>query len=63
MSHNTAATKQCVPADTIDLNVSLGKIKENTQLTEKDTGWSEEQKDRMRQYGYDSMDMLREWYS
>ena len=63
MSHNTAETKNCAPADAIGMNVSLGIIAEEAQLTEKDTGWSEEQKDRMRQYGYDSMDMLREWYS
>ena len=63
MPHNTVDTKNSASADAIDLNVSLGKITEDTQLTEKDTGWSEEQKERMKQYGYDSMDMLREWYS
>ena len=63
MSHNTADAKNCAPADATDMNVSLGKITEDAQLTEKDTSWSEEQKDRMKQYGYDSMDMLREWYS
>ena len=63
MSHNTADTKNCAPAAAIDMNVSLGKITEDAQLTEKDTGWSEEQKERMKQYGYDSMDMLREWYN
>ena len=63
MSHNTADTKNCAPVDAIYMNVSLGKIAEDTQLTEKDTGWSEEQKARMKQYGYDSMDMLREWYN
>ena len=63
MSHNTTDTKNCAPADANDINVSLGKITENAQLTDKDTGWSEEQKARMKQYGYDSMDMLREWYN
>ena len=63
MSHNTADAKNCAPADATDMNVSLGKITEDTQLTEKDTGWSEEQKASMRLYGYDSMEMLREWYS
>ena len=62
MSHNTD-TKNGAPADAINVNVSLGKITEDAQLTEKDTGWSEEQKARMKQYGYDSMDMLREWYN
>ena len=63
MSHNTVNTKNCAPADAIYMNVSLGKIAEDAQLTEKDTGWSEEQKARMKQFGYDSMDMLIEWYS
>ena len=62
MPHNTD-TKNCASADAIDLNVSLGNITDDAQLTEKDTGWSEEQKASMRLYGYDSMDMLREWYS
>ena len=63
MSHDTIDTENCVSADVTDLNVSLGKITEEAQLTEKNTGWSEEQKASMRLYGYDSMDMLREWYS
>ena len=63
MPHNTVDTKNSASADGIDIKVSLGIITEDAQLTEKDTGWSEEQKARMKQYGYDSMDMLREWYN
>ena len=39
------------------------EIKENAQVTVKDTGWSEEEKERMRAFGYDSLDMVRAWYS
>lgn len=56
-----------------DENVNQSSIVENgifqptqaeaTQITVKDTGWSEEEKERMEQYGYDSLDMIREWYS
>ena len=46
-----------------DIYVSIGKIKKNAQLTTKDTGWSELEKERMRKYGYDGVDMIREWYS
>ena len=28
-----------------------------------DTGWSEEEKERMKKFGYDSLDMVRAWYS
>lgn len=46
-----------------DIYVSIGKIEEESQLTINDTGWSEEEKERMRQAGYDDMDMIRAWYS
>lgn len=46
-----------------DMYVSVGKIKEEAQITTKDTGWSEEEKEQMRQAGYDDMDMIRAWYS
>ena len=46
-----------------DVRISIGKIKGETQVTSNDTGWSEEEKDRMRQYGYDDMDIIRAWYS
>lgn len=43
--------------------VTIGKIPEDEQITFTDTGWSEETKERMRQAGYDDMDMIRAWYS
>lgn len=46
-----------------DICISIGKIGEESQITSKDTGWSEEEKERMRQAGYDDMDMIRAWYS
>ena len=41
--------------------ISIGKIEGEAQVTS--TGWSEEEKERMRQAGYDDMDIIREWYS
>ena len=37
--------------------------RKSPQFQEQDTGWSEETKERMRQAGYDDMDMIRAWYS
>lgn len=31
------------------------------QLSIADAGWTEEERSSMREYGYDSMDMLRAW--
>ena len=31
------------------------------QLTIADTGWTDEERNAMREHGYDSMDMLRVW--
>lgn len=46
-----------------DTFVTIGNIPENEQITVVDTGWSEETRERMRQAGYDDMDMIRAWYS
>ena len=35
--------------------ISIGKIEGEAQVTSNDTGWSEEEKERMRQAGYDDM--------
>ena len=51
------------PMTELDVRISIGKIEEESQITTNDTGWSEEEKDRMRQAGYDDMDMIRAWYS
>lgn len=46
-----------------DVCISIGKKEGEAQITSKNTGWNEEQKERMRQAGYDDMDKLRAWYS
>ena len=43
--------------------VAIGKIPADAQVTVKDTGWSERQKQELRAHGYDDMDMVRAWYS
>ena len=50
-------------AETNDISISIGKIEENTQVTPIDTGWTEEEKERIKQFGYDGLDMVRAWYS
>ena len=32
-----------------------------SQLTTADTGWTDEERNAVREHGYDSMDMLRVW--
>jgi hypothetical protein len=44
-------------------SVTIDEIEENTQVTVASTGWSAEEKERMKAYGYDSLDMVRAWYS
>lgn len=39
------------------------EIEGEAQVTSKGTGWSDEEKERMRQAGYDDMDIIRAWYS
>ena len=36
---------------------------EEPQMSIANTGWSEEEMERMRAMGYDGMDILRAWYS
>ena len=50
-------------AETNVLAVSIGEIPEDAQVTVTDTGWSEEEKERMRAFGYDGLDTVRAWYS
>jgi len=47
----------------ISTSVFIGKVEENAQLTTPETGWSENEKERMKAYGYDSLDMVRAWYN
>jgi hypothetical protein len=46
-----------------EITDSVGEIQEDAQVTVTDTGWSEEEKERMRTFGYDSLDMVRAWYN
>ena len=63
MSERQLNTREYDSAETNEISVSIGKIEENAQITVKDTGWSEEEKERMKQFGYDGLDMVRAWYS
>ena len=38
-------------------------VGEEPQITISNTGWSEEEMERMRAMGYDGMDIIRAWYS
>lgn len=44
-------------------SVAIGALLKDAQVTTTDTGWSEEEKERMRQAGYDSLDMVKAWYN
>ena len=50
-------------AETNEIAASIGEIPEDAQVTVTDTGWSEEEKERMKAYGYDGLDVIRAWYS
>lgn len=50
-------------AETNEVGVSIGEIAGDAQITVKNTGWSEEEKERMEKFGYDGLDMVRAWYS
>ena len=63
MSEHKLNTREYDSAEANELNVSIGKMEENAQITAKDTGWSKEEKERMRAFGYDGLDMVRAWYS
>lgn len=63
MSEYQLDTREYDSTETNQPTVSIGKIPENAQITVKDTGWSEEEKERMKTYGYDGLDMVRAWYS
>ncbi len=38
-------------------------VEEEPQMSIANTGWSEEEMERMRAMGYDGMDIIRAWYS
>ncbi len=63
MSIQHTGEMNCGPVEMSDISISVGKIEENTQVVAKDTGWTEEEKERMKQFGYDGLDMVRAWYN
>lgn len=63
MSERNASKTEKRSSEPTNVSISIGKIKKNSQVTVKDTGWSEEEKERMQKSGYDDMDMVRAWYS
>ncbi len=42
---------------------AIGATPPDGQVTVKDTGWSEHDKERMQAYGFDGVDMVEAWYS
>ena len=62
MPKHNADKMKYAPAEANDIHVSIGKITKNTQLTTNDTGWSAAEKERMRKFGYDGIDIIKEWY-
>ena len=52
----TDETRTYAPAET-----PVPETEGFSQLTTVDTGWTEEERNAMRQHGYDSVDMLRAW--
>ena len=63
MSERHFDTMKYDSTETTKIGISIGEIPENAQITVKDTGWSEEEKERMRAFGYDGLDTVRAWYS
>lgn len=63
MSTSRVATKTYDLVEVENISITIGELPKDAQVTIQDTGWSEEEKDRMRQAGYDNMDMVRAWYS
>lgn len=61
-SHHTENT-QTDATETHVTTVFSRRVDEDAQTTFNDTGWTEEDKERMKQFGYDSLDMVRAWYS
>ena len=49
-------TRIYAPAESADV-----ATEDYPQLTTSDSGWTDEERNAMRQHGYDSMDMLRAW--
>ena len=64
MSEHQLDTREYFFSESDEPSESIEEIEENfPQITVSDTGWSEEGKERMKTFGYDSLDMVRAWYS
>ena len=63
MQNNHTVKMPSASADTHAMTVSIKKIEEKAQTTVKNTGWTEEEKEQMKRFGYDSLDIVRAWYS
>lgn len=63
MSKSHVGTVEYPLAGTEPLYMALDTLSEDAQVTIKDTGWSEEDQERMRLAGYDGVDMVMAWYS
>lgn len=63
MSEHQFDTMECDYAEANKIGVSIGEILENAQIAARDTGWGKEEKERMKQFGYDDLDMVKAWYS
>ena len=63
MSEHQFDMMQYDSAATNEIAVSVGEVPEDAQITVTDTGWSEDQKERMWSFRYDGLDMIRAWYS
>ena len=63
MSTSHVATTVSDSTGAREISITIGKLMEDTQVTSRDTGWNEEEKERMRQAGYDGVDMIQVWYS
>ena len=63
MSEHQLDTRKYDSTEVNEIAVSIGEMPENAQITVKDTGWSEEEKERMKAVGYDGLDRVRAWYS
>lgn len=55
MSTSRMATKTPDSTEARNISIAIGKLPEGAQVTIQDTGWSEAEKDRMRQAGYDDV--------
>ena len=59
----TERNKAASLSDDMNVNIVVGKLPAQPLVREKDTGWSEAQREQMRNQGYDGIDMVNAWYN